>query len=347
MTGSFEFPQKFSPAGGNMANSEIPVPRYEFLPYKDEDAARRDLIAGKLTSYIVIPADYMDTGEIRMYSMKKGFVNAPREAIEDILIENLLRGKVDEKLIHRVKEPAKIKAYTLNKKGEVVEKGFFSFLLPFVFAIILIMAIFMSSGFLLQGIVEEKESRIIEVLLSSASAEELMAGKILGLGAVGLTQVCIWILIGVLPASFMVAALVVSPATLVLSLAYFLLGYMLFSCLLAGIGAISTSLREGQQLAAAVSLLAAFPLMFGAIIFENPESTLARAFSYFPFTSPVTMMSRIAVTPVPLTEIALSLGILAASALLMLKISTKLFRMGILTYGRRPGLREVWRWLRE
>ena len=348
-TGAFEFPRSISPMDEieKIGPVKLPSIKYEFIPYADEESARHDLIEGRLTAYFIIPGDYLETGEIKVYSMKRGFQDAPKRVIREILIENLLKGKVDERLIERVKEPANIKAYTLNEKGEVVEKGILSFLVPFAFAFILIMSIFMSSGFLFQGVVEEKETRVIEVLLSSVSPEELMIGKVLGLGAVGLAQISAWMIIAVLPASFMFAALVLSFTTVVLALAYFLLGFLLYACLMAGIGAISTSLREGQQLAGAVSLLAALPLMFGQLIFQNPNSMPARLLSYFPFTSPVAMMGRIAMTEVPLTEILLSLGILAASALLTIKISAKVFRMGILMYGKRPAFREIWRYLRE
>ncbi len=330
----------------NVPEDRTGLPTYKFIRYDNEDTIRKDLVKEKISSYFIIPEDYLETGEIRFYSIGMGFPGASNGMITDVLIGNLLNGKVDEKILERVKDPVNIIPVRLNKKGEVVEKGVLSFLIPIVFAFILIMAIFMSSGFLLQGIVEEKESRIIEVLLSSVSPQELMTGKILGLGAVGMTQVLVWLVIGIMPASFILATLSVPLSTVVLVFVYFIFGYLLYASIILGIGAITSSLHEGQQLTAILSLITTTPLILSPILFENPDSTFARALSYFPLTSPIAMMVRTTVEDIPLLEVILSLVILVASTYLTIKVSTKVFHMGLLMYGKRPAFKEIVRYLR-
>lgn len=346
-TGAFDFPERIS-AGrviGKAGPVELPSAEYEFISYTEELSARENLLEGKLSLYFVIPAGYMETGEIRTYSMERGF-QEPMNLIEGVLIENLLKEKVGEETLERVKHPARMKSFTLNREGEIAEKSIFSFLAPFAFAFILVMSIFISSNFLLQGIVEEKEGRIIEVLLSSISSEGLMIGKIFGLGAVGLTQLSVWMVAGIFPASFMLTALSPSLQTVVVSFVYFILGFLLYASMMAGIGGISTSLKEGQQLAAVFSMMAAVPLIFIQAMIGNPEELLAKVLFYFPFTSPVAAMGRGATMEVPVGEILLSIGVLAISTALAIKISARLFRLGVLMYGKRPSLREIARYFR-
>jgi ABC-2 type transport system permease protein len=203
-----------------------------------------------------------------------------------------------------------------------------------------------SSGYLLQGVAEEKENRVIEILVSSATTDQLLAGKVLGLCAAGLTQLLIWICIGVAPAAATFPFLDLRWSQLGVALVFFLLGFLLYGTLMGGCGALGNNYRESQQLSVVWTMSAVSPFFVMTFIMQQPNGTLARVFSYIPLTAPVTMMLRVSSTAVPLWDIALSAVLLAASLYFFIKLGGKLFRVGVLMYGKRPTLVEIVRWLR-
>jgi ABC-2 type transport system permease protein len=332
----------------------------DFVAYPNEAAAREALLAEEIGAYLVLAADYLETGKVTVYGLGGGFSTfaaAESGNLSDFLVDHLVAGKLDEATRTRVVAPVDLEAVTLDEQGEVSTDSPFSwlgdFVLPYVFAILFVITIFTASGFLLQGVSEEKEGRIIEILLSSISPSQLLAGKILGLGALGLIQVSIWIgasaaLLGAATAIFALAgAISLSLGTLALGVVYFVLGYLLFATLMAVAGSMGTTQRESQQIASIFSLAAALPWMTMGIVFANPGSPIAVALSYFPLTSPVMMLLRLGVSEVPATQIAISIGLLVAGITLSLWGGAKIFRASLLMYGKRPGLRDLARALKE
>jgi ABC-2 type transport system permease protein len=215
------------------------------------------------------------------------------------------------------------------------------------------MTIFVSSGYLLQGVAEEKSSRVIEIVLSSVTAWELMAGKVLGLGALGLTQIIIWLAAaaafsgGALALLGVTIPLLARPDIFVLAVIYYLLGFLIYAVLMASTGALGTTTQESQQLAGIFSFAAAVPLMMSGFLFANPNMTLARVLSRFPLTAPTMMLMRIPLSQVPAADIVGSIAMLILSVPLVLWAGSKVFRMGLLMYGKRPSLREILRALRQ
>jgi ABC-2 type transport system permease protein len=230
---------------------------------------------------------------------------------------------------------------------------FGDFVLPYIFSLAFVIIIFTTSGFLLQGVSEEKEGRVIEILLSSISPTELLAGKILGLGALGLIQVVVWLGAGagLLAATATIFALTgisnLGPSTVVLGIVYFVLGYLLFATLMAVAGSMGTTQRESQQIASIFSVTAAVPMMAMSVIFTNPQSPLIIALSYIPLTSPVMMLLRLGLGPVPSGQVAISLVLLAAGLVASLWAGAKVFRVGLLMYGKRPSVKELGRAFRQ
>jgi ABC-2 type transport system permease protein len=232
--------------------------------------------------------------------------------------------------------------------------GFVALVLPYFFSILLVMSIFTSSGYLLQGLAEEKENRIMEVLLSSVSARQLITGKVLGLGAAGLAQMAFWLL----SARFLVdmasenfadvlGALEISLTFVILGLVYFILGYLFFAIIMATVGSITSTVRESQQLATIFSLLAVSPLWGLVFIIENPNAPLSVFLTLFPFTAPIATIIRIGATDVPLWQLAASMTIMAGSIVGMLFLSAKVFRTFLLMYGKTPKLGEIIRMVRQ
>jgi len=332
----------------------------DFVVYANGDSARAALLAEEIGGYAVIPADYLATGEVTGYAIGglMDTVDAVDEgALSRLLVTGLLAGQVDDATLERAADPLSLTPVTLSDQGQPtggqnIGSLIAGLIIPYVLSIFLVISIFTASSYLLRSVSEEKETRVIEVVLSSVPATHLLAGKVLGLGALGLTQVLIWALSGVLLSGGLgaVAAGIVvalNPMLFVLGAVYFVLGYLLYGTLMAAAGALGTSMRESQQMAGLFSVGASVPLMFNSLIFANPNGTFVRVLSFFPLTAPTTMMLRLPLTNVPVLDIAVSIVILAVTIPLVIWGGAKVFRMGLLLYGKRPGLKQIWQSLRQ
>lgn len=347
MTDAFEFPEPIRSEDLSPESSEAKTSAIEFVMYSDIFDARQALQAGQISSYLVIPEDFLESGTIELYSLEK---EAPVSNFElsaelsGIVITSLLKDKVDEPTLNRVLDPVNIKFYNIEKSGESSGRGiadiFASFGLPILIAFLLLFSIFSSSGFLLQGVAEEKENRIIEILLSSVTPSEILTGKILGLGAVGLLQIGIWLAVIVLGSSYALP-IKIEPNTLFFALVYFVLGFLFFASMMAGIGAVTSSLQESQQIAGILSFAAALPLIFLQPVITNPDSSFSVFLSLFPLTSPVAMLARMAASSVPIYQILASIFILFVSVHGVILLSSRLFRAYLLMYGKRPKVKEI------
>ena len=212
---------------------------------------------------------------------------------------------------------------------------------------LLTMSIFMSSGYLLQGIAEEKQNRVIEILLSSVTPTQLLMGKMLGLGGAGLLQVAFYVVLLFLPASLILAILTVSIGQILLSLVYVALGYFLFASLMAATGLLGSTSQESQQLSIVWTMTSMIPMFLVASLMQQPHSWLARSLSFFPLTAPVTMLLRLSTGEVPATDVLISTAVLILGIVLAVKGASRLIRTASLMYGKRPRLGEIYRWLKE
>ena len=341
----------------------VPIPAAyarHYTALADEDTARQALLAQRVAAYLVIPADYLASGKVSSYATG-GFIESASSVDEaqlrDFLVHGLLNGKLDPALAQRAANPADVTPVTLDdngrpRSGASAASAIAGFIIPYVLSILLVVSIFTSSSYLLRSVSEEKETRVIEIILSSVSASELLSGKVLGLGALGLTQVGVWLLstvfitggLGALVAGVVIA---LSPVVFILAGVYFLLGFLLFGTLMAVAGSLGTSLRESQQVAGIFSIGATVPLWFNSLILASPNGVVARALSYFPLTAPTTMMLRLPLANVPALDIVISLGGLLIAIPFVLWGGAKIFRMALLLTGKRPNLRQVVRALRE
>jgi ABC-2 type transport system permease protein len=298
----------------------------------------------------------MMTGKIVAYYPGRGLLSdlasPDRGRLYDLIRASLLKGRVDGEARERLLAPGKLKQIKVPRHGEVRdnEDSFQTaarFLGPFSMFLLLTMSIFFSSGYLLQGIAEEKQNRVIELIWSSVEPVQLLGGKIIGLGAAGLLQVVFYGVLLFFPAIAIFALFHVSVAGLVLSVLYFMLGYLLFAGLMAGTGILGNSPQESGQLSAFWTLLSMIPMFMLAPISENPNSWLARGLSWFPLTAPVTMLLRVTSGQIPWVDVGISTVVLLLSICFSIAASAKIFRAAALMYGKRPSPREVWRWLRQ
>jgi ABC-2 type transport system permease protein len=238
--------------------------------------------------------------------------------------------------------------------------GLASFFFAFGVAMYLYAAIILYGQNVLRGVMDEKQSRVAEVVLSSISANKLLAGKVLGVGAVGITQLLIWTASGVAiyrlraplmeqlggQASASMTLPDVSLGVWVLFLTYFVLGFLFYAALFAAVGAMVGSEQEAQQAAQPVILLIVASVVFMQPVLFDPGGTLAQVTTTIPFMSPILMPMRMSMVPVPPLELATSLGVLAVSSILVIWLAARIYRVGLLMYGKRPTLRELARWVR-
>jgi ABC-2 type transport system permease protein len=352
-TVSFDFPEFSTSQSFSVGPLGAKASTIEFVKYEESSKARAALQAGQISSYLIIPEDFLETGVIELYvSEKEISVPGSELSVElsNIAIDSLLQSRVDEPVLQRVKNPINLKLYNVGDNGESSEQGIAEILtnfgLPLLMAFLLFFSIFSSSGYLLRGVAEEKENRIMEVLLSSVTPSELLTGKVAGLGAVGLLQIVVWISVIILGGGYALPVKV-EPMLLFIAFIYFLLGFLFFASMMAGIGAVTGSLQESQQVAGIFTFAAAFPLVFMQFILTKPDSPLSVFLSLFPFTSPVSMLARIGASEVPFYQIAASFFILFVSIHAVIVISSRLFRIYLLMYGKRPGVKEILKNIRE
>jgi ABC-2 type transport system permease protein len=201
-----------------------------------------------------------------------------------------------------------------------------------------------------RSIIEEKTSRVFEVLLATVRPEEMLAGKVIGVGAVGLSQVGIWIVVGLAALKFQLIGsdvhILPTPIQTVFFILFFLLGYLLYSSVAAALGAMTNSEQELQQMNIflMLPLIACSVVIFSVVV--NPESLLAKCFSFFPFCTPLIMYTRFVVGKPGYLAVGLSIVELIATIAIVLWLASRIYRVGILMYGKRPNLPEILRWLK-
>ena len=273
------------------------------------------------------------------------------EAVGDALRRSALKSKgLKDDEIDAALQPVKVEA--VSPMGKDAPNPMAMFVTTFGMVMVLYMTVLLYGINVMRAILEEKTSRIMEVMLSIASAKDMMAGKILGVGAVGLTQVGIWAATaGVLSAGPMAASAqmlkgVLSVKLLVFFAVYFLLGYVLYSTLCAAVGSMVNSEQEAQQLQFVVMMPMILSVFVIVNIFQHPSSGLAIWGSIFPFTAPLVMFTRIALLQPPWWQIALSIGLMLATIYGMVLLCGRIYRVGILMYGKKPNLPEIMKWIK-
>jgi ABC-2 type transport system permease protein len=322
------------------------------------DAATEALVNGDIKEYIVIPPDYISTGVVSRYTLQRE-LTAPANittAIRNFLLSNLLAEKVPAATVDRVEAPLNLVTTRLTETGAVAPEqgGLENLIIPGVFSVLLALSIIFSSSYLLQGLGEEKENRLIEILLSSVSPQQLLTGKVLGIGAAGLVQVAIWVISAPLLLNLASSSIggfistIQLPANfLVLAVVYFILGYLFFAVLSAGLGAISSNSREGQQLIGIFTIPLLIPLWFGSLLIAFPDKPIWVVLTILPVSAPAEVIIRLGVSDIPAWQLAASIAVMVLSIIGGLLLTAKVFRTYLLMYGKRPNFGEIIRSLRN
>ena len=263
-------------------------------------------------------------------------------ALRTVVMDQQLRRRgIDVATYHGIDRDIDVRTIEISKSGESHEKGFLTtFGMSYVFIILLMMLTLMSGGMLVRSLVEEKSTRIIEVLFSSASPRQILGGKVLGLSSVGMTQLAVLAVLGfavLSQMSFDWSLLKDIPLMMI----YFILGYTMYTAIFVGIGSIVSTEQEAQQITGYLSILMVIPFTFIISAMQNPNDTVLRVLSQFPLFTPTFMLMRIPIHRPEWWELLLSIATMLLTIAGVVAVSGKVFRIAMLMYGKRPTLKEL------
>lgn len=341
--------------GSPVVNEPVGGRNLEAIRRELNDRAER----GEIQGHVIIDEKSLESGEI-VYHAKN-----PSGALDDDWFRNGFREAVTRyRLIRLGLNPTDIEKATKRVSLDVrratndpkrQESGISAILVALVLVVFIYSALIMYGMYVMRGVLEEKSNRIVEVIVASVKPFDLMAGKIIGIGAVGLTQLAVWTAFGLIGSAPQLAVALsisrdalpkVSMMTLSFFPLFFLLGYFLYATLYAAVGSICNSDEDAQQMAMLPVLLIVFSfVMFGPVM-RNPEGTLSVVLSLIPFFAPILMFLRIAVETPPAWQIGAAVAIMLGTTVLMTWVVAKIYRVGILMYGKKPTIPELARWFR-
>lgn len=338
----------------------------QFHPLGDVENLRLELnqkiLKKELAAYIFIPENIDEGGEAEYVSEhvsdfdKRGNIN---QALSSIIIGKRLREEgLDPQKIGKYMTPVKLITKKVTKKGIERDTGgtiAYSWFLVFI----LYMTVIFYGQVILRGVIEEKSSRVVEIVLSSLKPFQLMAGKILGIAAVGFTQYAIWALFGLAASRYskrLISGLFPGAGAFEMStipvyifiyfIIFFILGYFLYGTIFAAIGSMVNSEKEAQNLVMPVTFLIIIPLLFITLILRSPNSSVSVVLSLIPFFAPILMFLRVCILLPPFPQVAASLILLVLVTVLMVWLTSKIYRVGILMYGKRPNIAEIVKWMK-
>ena len=308
------------------------------------------LTTGFIDGYILITPQLFSNGTVEFYSQAPARVlpvGILKIVLQTRVVEQRLQDDgIDDSKIEEWLKPLNFREYQIDAFRETENNFLLSYLAPVVAVLFLFISIFTSSGFLFSGILREKSNRIIEILVSSCSSLQLMGGKIIGLGLLGLAQVAIWmaITIGLLKFDLLPNAGLeyLNWQNAGIFAVYFVLGYLFFAAIYVGFGSLFSSEEDAHHLTQLLRLTAIFPVALAVLVLEAPRSLVVRVLSYIPFLTPTFMILRTPVERPSEMEYGITMAIMVVSIALAIFTAAKLFRIGSLLYGKKPGVREIW-----
>ncbi len=345
-----------------------------------QDSVRNELSDG----YLVIDTNFIESGKALVYTIGGGGISF-KEKIENNLNdirrkEIITNSGIDTSIYNKIQTGVSVNEMTISKEvGGKIESGGSEFyaIVGYIVGFFIYMMMLMYGSMVMRGVIEEKANRIIEVLASSAKPFEIMFGKVVGIGLVGLTQMTFWILMSAgifafsgpiiqmfspqdammsqvgtvngmpnLPGGFQIQA--ISIWVIFAIIFFFLAGYFIYSTLFAAVGSAVDQEQDAAQLQTPISMLIIIPFLFMTAVISNPNGTMATVLSLIPFFSPMLMLARIVVTDgqLPLWQVIFSIVACILTFLGCIWASAKIYRTGILMYGKKPSIKDLIKWLR-
>ncbi|MDQ1266264.1 MAG: hypothetical protein QG635_1416 [Bacteroidota bacterium] len=351
-----------------------------FLTNENEETLQNKVLDEELDGYLIISADIFKSGEVKCYTGGGGgigYIQALRSRIDDVIRKNrLLEAGVSQEIIDFVDKGIDVKTEKVTKKGTEKDYTEIYAVIGYVLGFSIYILMFMYGSFVMRGVIEEKANRIVEIIASSAKPFEIMFGKVVGIGAVGLTQVLFWIIIvaavlyvaepvinmlmgdpKLMKDSMAIAAQgqsipenfeipYISPLLGVAFVFYFLSGYFIYSTLFAAVGSAVDQESDAASLQTPITMPIIIPMLFIPYLMSNPDGTLSIILSLIPFFSPILMMVRLAASNVPVWQIALSVILMISTFFGTLWVTSKIYRVGILMYGKKVKIKDLIKWVR-
>lgn len=329
-------------------------------PYLDR-LTRDDEAADKLEGVFVIPPKALVDQETPLSYYSRASTDfmtqerLGRLANRSLQSLRLSANGLKPELVDQLLQDLPVNAVQLSRTGEKKTGGELNFLFAFILGALLILPSFVYGQETMRGIVQEKTDRVVEVLVSSVTPMELLTGKILGIASVGLTQIFVWLtmigLVGAYGAAVVSMADInlaqfVRPSVFAYFFLFFILAYLTYVCVYAIAGAVCNSEKEAQQFIMPIMMLMMMPWFLMMPIVMNPDAPFAVAFSLAPVFGPITMFVRTTVTEPPMWHLAVSVAVSLATILGFFWVTAKIFRIGILSYGKRPTVPELWKWIK-
>ncbi len=327
-----------------------------------KDTLNQKVLAGDISGYMVIPENIIEGGTVEFAAEHVSDfdkISSINKVLNTVIVEKRLKkAGLDPGEVSKYMEEVKFVTQKVTKKGVEEDTGG-TFIVSYILVLILYMTLIFYGQLILRGVIEEKSSRVVEVVLSSLKPSQLMAGKILGIAAVGLTQYLIWAVFGMVLTSYSSSLLSsffpqasgfkipsIPAYVFVYFVVFFILGYFLFSTLYAAIGSTVNSEKEAQQLGTPLTMMLVIPILLMMFVMRSPDSTLSIVLSLIPFFSPILMLLRICVLLPPFIEILGSIVLLVLTTVGLIWFAGKIYRVGLLMYGKRPSLPEIIKWVR-
>ena len=345
-----------------------------------EEVLRQQVLDGEADGYLVLPEDIV-TGDVeaRYYTMGGGIGEFAsdlrfylRSAVRTARLEDQ---NVASEVYDIINARVGLESIRLSEEGEDQGSSAAYAVVGGIMGFLIYITMLIYGSVVMQGVIQEKMNRVVEVIISSVRPFQLLMGKVLGIGAMGLVQMTFWA--GLMAGGTMLAGTIVGltmdtaslqlpetatqaevleaagvnlpdfgPEVFIFFVIYFLLGYLLYATLFAGIGSAVEQQQDAQSLMLPVMMPIIISIVFLTAVIEAPNSTLSVALSLFPFTAPIPMVVRIAMVEVPFWQIAASILLLFGTFIGSVWVSARIYRVGILSYGKKPSLKEMIRWMR-
>ena len=331
----------------NSAKSTFFDPQIYLYVYPDEASARAAVDSSEIQGFAVLPEDYASRYQLTYWTNKQP-ENGVQSLISGFISKNLMVAEnIDTAVLKRITEGSSVVMQSLDGSQTSDGTGWHRIIVPIVVGVLNFIVVMSSGGYLLKALVEEKENRTIEIMLTSVPSREIMGGKIIGNLGVGLTQIAVWVLLlGVVGFFFrdklgFLTDINLSGGYLLISVALMILSFIFSAALMATIGAAMTSSEESQGIIGLMVLPMMFPFYFLTVFLSYPNGILARVLSFFPLSAPLALSLRMAFSSVSALEIGLVFVVIVFFTLLMFWLAGVVFKRGMLRYSKRLSLKEI------
>ena len=333
----------------------------EIITGNTADSLKSWLLQKKISGYLQIPANAItDTAVTAILRV----TNANDLTVEEFLsshykdglfAERLKTGGIDPVFVQHARQGSEISTLKVTEEKETSDNGV-GFIGGYITGMFLYISMLLYGSLIMQSVIEEKNSRVIELLSSSVKPIDILIGKVLGVGLAGLVQVSVWAIMFASVSFFALPAIlvslgseagnIISPASFIYFVLYFIFGYLMYATLYAGAGATVEQASDAQQVSLPITFLIILPVLMMTTVIQSPSTTSSVILSLIPFFSPILMMGRIFSETPPWWQIVLSFLLMGATFFGVLWVSGKIYRTGILMYGKKYSLREIFKWLR-